>query len=238
MFRCRRISSVSAAATVLAGGLMVAAPSASAAPSMVPVVTYKACASTTSGAIRLVVRGKKCRKSENRLSWSAEGPPGMTGPVGPQGPQGETGAAGATGAPGAAGATGPQGPSGATSAQTVIVAGPGALSNVLPVPVIARMPLAAGSYVVTAIMAVAADGSATGGWVSSCTLTVGSASHQMDYAGAPVGITVGLKAQIVLTVVSTLPTAGAAEVRCGDSQTQPARVAETRITAIQVQSTG
>ena len=42
-------------------------------------VTYKACANKKSGAMRLVVKGKKCKKSERKLEWSIQGPPGIGG---------------------------------------------------------------------------------------------------------------------------------------------------------------
>lgn len=69
--------------------------------------TMTACAKKSNGALRLA---NKCKKSEKRVSWNIQGPPGATGAPGPQGPAGPAGPKGATGATGAAGATGPQGP--------------------------------------------------------------------------------------------------------------------------------
>ncbi len=103
---------------MMAGGLVLSVP-ASAAPSIAPTKIYKACADKDSGAIRLVVKGKKCKKSELKLSWNVEGPAGMAGPVGPQGPTGATGAAGAAGPAGATGANGVF-----TAANLVTVQGP------------------------------------------------------------------------------------------------------------------
>ena len=60
----------------------------------------------------IVVRQKKCRAKEKRITLSAltqvgaqgvQGVQGPAGPVGPTGPQGPTGAAGATGSPGVSG---------------------------------------------------------------------------------------------------------------------------------------
>jgi hypothetical protein len=56
-----------------------------------------ACAKKTTGALRLLKPGKKCKRTETKLVWS------VTGPQGPQGAQGPAGTAGAPGAPGAPG---------------------------------------------------------------------------------------------------------------------------------------
>lgn len=66
--------------------------------------SYKACANKKTGEMRLVVKGKKCKKGEKKLKWNTKGPAGATGPQGlpgQQGPQGAQGAAGVTGPPGA-----------------------------------------------------------------------------------------------------------------------------------------
>jgi hypothetical protein len=51
----------------------------------------------------LVVRPKKCRANETRLTLSAIAQSGPQGPVGAQGPTGSTGPTGATGSPGVSG---------------------------------------------------------------------------------------------------------------------------------------
>ena len=69
--------------------------------------TIRACASKSTGVLRLAAR---CKKSERRVSWNTVGPRGLRGLRGIQGATGATGAAGATGATGAKGDTGPPGP--------------------------------------------------------------------------------------------------------------------------------
>ncbi len=81
------------------------------------------------GDVSIVERGERCRKNEQSMSWSIEGPKGDRGATGPQGLKGDTGAAGpagptgaagqrgADGAPGSAGPAGPTGAQGATGLQ-------------------------------------------------------------------------------------------------------------------------
>jgi hypothetical protein len=55
-------------------------------------VTFYACETTSTGAIRMVTATTSCKTGETKISWNQ---------VGPQGPKGATGATGATGAIGA-----------------------------------------------------------------------------------------------------------------------------------------
>jgi Collagen triple helix repeat (20 copies) len=102
---------------------------------------YAACYATKGGAVRLV-RTRRCKLGERRVTWNQlgrTGPRGLVGPTGatgalgpqgPQGPQGLQGDAGATGPAGPAGrdgATGPAGPEGPAGADGAIgPAGPAA----------------------------------------------------------------------------------------------------------------
>ena len=94
--------------------------------------TINACASKSSGRLRVVSSSTSCRSYERRLTWNVRGPQGApgpqgpagetgaTGPAGPQGErglQGETGAQGPAGEMGPAGAPGPQGPQGPVGPQ-------------------------------------------------------------------------------------------------------------------------
>ncbi|MBK6762513.1 MAG: hypothetical protein IPG68_04200 [Micrococcales bacterium] len=90
----RRFVSVGLAGVIATAGLIaVPAGNASAAKS-----TYKACANKKTGEMRLVLKGKKCKKSEKKLKWNVKGPAGGQGATGPQGPQGPAGARGPAGA--------------------------------------------------------------------------------------------------------------------------------------------
>lgn len=86
----RRLLSTSLAAGVALAGV-VAIPTGGATAAS----TYKACANKKTGEMRLVVKGKKCKKNEKKLKWNVKGPAGGTGATGPQGPVGERGPAGA-----------------------------------------------------------------------------------------------------------------------------------------------
>jgi hypothetical protein len=68
--------------------------------------TIRACASKSTGALRLAA---SCKRSERRVSWNTVGPRGRRGLQGIQGAKGDTGS---TGAAGAAGAQGPKGDKG------------------------------------------------------------------------------------------------------------------------------
>lgn len=72
-------------------GLVGAGLAAPASAATNTATSYTACADKKSGAIRLVVKGKKCKRSERRLRWNVQGPAGIAGPVGPQGPAGAQG---------------------------------------------------------------------------------------------------------------------------------------------------
>lgn len=91
----RQILSAGAATAITATTLIAIPTGAQAATS------YKACANKKTGEMRLVVKGKKCKKGEKKLKWNTKGPTGATGPQGVPGQQGPQGAAGVTGPPGA-----------------------------------------------------------------------------------------------------------------------------------------
>jgi hypothetical protein len=50
--------------------------------------TITACAKKRSGAVRLVIRGKRCRKGEQRITWNQRGRPGADGTPGTPGAAG------------------------------------------------------------------------------------------------------------------------------------------------------
>jgi hypothetical protein len=81
-----------------------------------------ACAKKKGGVLRVVSKGKRCKKSERRVSWNAQGVQGTRGGTGAPGAPGTAGAAGSNGTTGLVGATGPTGPSGATPENIVLLA--------------------------------------------------------------------------------------------------------------------
>ena len=78
-------------------------------------VSIKACANTSTGALRLLTKGS-CKAGEKQVSWNQQGPIGLTGPQGAAGPQGATGSQGVAGPQGSQGVAGPQGANGLSAA--------------------------------------------------------------------------------------------------------------------------
>ena len=57
-------------------------------------VTYYACVTNSTGAIKVVGKTTKCGTGKHKISWNNIGPRGPQGPrgvTGPQGPRGNTG---------------------------------------------------------------------------------------------------------------------------------------------------
>jgi hypothetical protein len=74
------------------------------------------CVAKKAGAVRVLVRGRKCRRGERRLRWMVRGQPGKPGARGAPGSPGAPGERGPAGEPGPAGANGPAGPVGPAGA--------------------------------------------------------------------------------------------------------------------------
>jgi hypothetical protein len=100
---------ITAATLAAAGGYAVAESSSKGNAKLV------ACASTSTGTMRLVDPGTTCRPDEEKASWNQTGKPGADGASGPKG------ATGATGAPGAKGDKGEQGEKGDTGISGITV---------------------------------------------------------------------------------------------------------------------
>jgi hypothetical protein len=54
----------------------------------------KACFKKKTGALRILRKGKRCRRTERTLTWNRQGRPGVAGTTGPGGPRGPKGATG------------------------------------------------------------------------------------------------------------------------------------------------
>jgi hypothetical protein len=77
--------------------------------------TVYGCFHKKTGKLRVVKKGKRCKKKERRISWNVQGvrgTPGSAGVQGPKGDAGQQGAKGDAGSPGSTGAAGPTGPAG------------------------------------------------------------------------------------------------------------------------------
>lgn len=101
MFRfiLARLTYANVAATLALVGVIGAGAFATASV-VGPDGEIQACYSKKSGALK-VMKGKKCKKGEKKITWAQEGPQG------PQGPGGQAGAAGTNGTPGSTGVAGP-----------------------------------------------------------------------------------------------------------------------------------
>jgi hypothetical protein len=108
--------------------------------------TISACVKSSTGAMRMVDAGKKCKKGEKLVAWNRTGPgggAGVAGPAGPggpagkpgdAGPRGDKGPAGADGAPGVQGKAGPTGAKGNPGIQGPPGSGGGAVATPEPAP--------------------------------------------------------------------------------------------------------
>src|ERR1700733_7458779 len=54
-------------------------------PASASTVTYYACISNSSGAIRIVTKSTTCKSGEHKIQWNQTGPEGPKGPQGPAG---------------------------------------------------------------------------------------------------------------------------------------------------------
>jgi hypothetical protein len=84
-----------------------------------------ACYAKKTGDVRLVEKGKKCKRGEKKTKWNQKGRTGASGQIGPIGPQGLKGDKGDKGDPGQAGTNGENGIDG--SAGQAGSSGPGLL---------------------------------------------------------------------------------------------------------------
>jgi hypothetical protein len=114
----RRTAGIGTVGAILA--TLAMAPSADA-------TTYYACVKKRSGSIRIVSRTTRCRRSERKISFNSEGPPGRNGSNGRNGRNGANGINGKNGANGINGINGTTGftstlPKGATEDGTWAVA--------------------------------------------------------------------------------------------------------------------
>jgi hypothetical protein len=75
-------------------GLVAAAIPALAAVTATTPVTYYACVTNKTGALKVVSATAKCATGQHKISWNSLGPRGPVGPRGPQGPRGVAGPAG------------------------------------------------------------------------------------------------------------------------------------------------
>jgi hypothetical protein len=186
-----------------------------------------ACVKKSGGQVRVVTAKTKCRSSERRLTWNAQGPKGASGATGASGTPGATGAGGAPGTPGAAGAAGPSEALSGRRDGSVPLASPMALVGRLALPT-------AGNYVINAKVSLEQT-STTVATTATCELEVDGVKDEIitklgnsAVAGVPQRDAVAL--QLVRT--TTGPTSATLSCGVGNMTTGQARL--TRITAIRV----
>lgn len=206
-----------AAATGLA--LAAAAIPAVAAATAASPVTYYACVTTSTGAVKIVSSTTTCGTGQHKISWNNTGPAGPAGPPGPQG---------ATGPQGPQGTTGPQGPPGVIDAYAHGSGTSGPLSYSYWTTV-GTLPLPAGSFLVTAQASPEIVGGATSDSIL-CTLTDGSGNYldSTSYTLIEDSLTDGY-GDIVLTGVTSA--GGTMTLQCSDNNSQ-AYVTNAELTAI------
>jgi hypothetical protein len=178
----------------------------------------------------------QAKKTQAKKKKSARGPRGLRGPRGPRGFTGSRGPQGPAGAAGAAGAQGAQGPAGPSDAFSGFKDGPVTLNFTAAGKVsIARLDLAAGSYVVIGKAALNNE-AGTGNSDVECDLAATNgdfdrgrvALEDQNIAGsARAGI-------MTLTVVTTLAAAGSLNLNCVNNGGGSTTASFIKVTAIKV----
>jgi Collagen triple helix repeat (20 copies) len=196
-----------------------------------PVVAVSAATQHSGSQAQAKKAQAKKKKKPARGPRGPRGPRGFIGPRGPQGPAGATGAAGAQGPQGPQGLVGPVGPSDGFS---VFRDGPVSLSFSTKVS-IARLDLAAGSYVVIGKAAINND-AGTGFSDVECDLAASSGDFDrgrvaLEDQNTPGSARAGIMA---LTVVTTLASAGAVNLNCINNGTGVTQANFIKVTAIKV----
>jgi hypothetical protein len=173
-----------------------------------------ACYKTDGGQLR-VTDAATCNPSETSLSWSQAGP---TGPQGPQGPQGPAG---------------PPGPGGDvfTEFSTGGIGQPVPIAPINTPPVVAELPLAAGSYTISAALEV--DNNVFDTNYVGCSLAAGTDEDE-TLAHLAQLTDPGDETRLVLQTVHTFAAAGKAQLRC--SGLAEAIWTHLRITAVRAGS--
>jgi hypothetical protein len=145
-------------------------------------------------------------------------------------PRGEQGPKGDQGLPGEKGAQGEQGPAGPSEAITGTRTGFVSITAPSPGALVGKLPLSAGSWVVTATTWLESQegGNTTS---ASCTLTVGSVSTSVTARLAPASDG-GYRETVSLTTPAKLDGAGNASLTCASGVGITIRATGTRITAI------
>jgi len=158
-----------AVAAALALGALGVASSADAA-------IINACYKRSSGVVRILRGGQRCRRHEVRIFWNTQGPAGRNGANGKSGASGRTGATGPAGKNGTSGANGAvAGYSDAQTAGLSITETAGSvLSKELPV----------GHYVVSAKVEVSATAKEAGGVEVECKLVLATATGETVLDGS------------------------------------------------------
>lgn len=181
------------------------------------------CYAKKNGALRILTRGKRCKRGERKIVWTrsgtrgARGPRGLSGSDGANGPRGATGAAGAVGPRGATGpqgSTGSTGPVGPSNSFEAFNAGPISItatdaSSANSLATLAG--LAPGSYALTA--RVQLNGPATTASRVVCTTSLGSKSST---AISDIGTGAGNVVHDVPTFAfnATLASTGTGNIKC------------------------
>ena len=214
--------SVSYALALLVAGLAVSGIAGAAKkPSASRHVT--GCYAKKSGVLRVVKRGKRCKRGERKIAWLKNGERGARGAQGAVGPQGQAGVrgatgpggpAGSTGAPGSTGPTGATGPTGPSDSFEAVNPGPIAITatdsdSANSLATLANV--AGGSYVLTA--RVQLNGPAATASRLVCTASLGGRSST---AISDIGTSAGnvIHDQVMLSFNATLASTGTGNLKC------------------------
>ena len=181
------------------------------------------CYSKKTGDLRVLNRGKRCKRGERKITWTksgargtrgARGPRGVIGPIGPRGGTGPSGSLGATGAMGPSGSVGATGPAGPSNSYEAFNSGPVTITGTdtdSANSLATRSNVAPGSYLV--IARVQLNGPATTDARILCAASLGSRSVNAiaDIGTAPGNVIHDI---VTLTFNVTLSSTGTGNVKC------------------------
>jgi hypothetical protein len=181
-----------AGVAVLAGAAIPALASGGSAP-----VTYYACVTTKTGAVKIVSNTAKCGTGQHKISWNSVGPRGLTGGRGP------------------AGKRGAQGPAGLVRGY-IDNSGGADLTN-SSLTTVGTLPLPAGKFLITAKVDAAIGSSNNGDDVVSCDLT-DSNGNTLDTTGVTLipGLDDAAGWGMTMLGATTLTATGSVQVLCAN----------------------
>jgi hypothetical protein len=201
--RIRRRGQITVAAAAVA---LIAAAVPAIAAATTPAITYFACVTKSTGAIRIVGKAASCGTGKHKISWNNAGPQGRRGK---------------------------RGPTGAVAGFIDVSEATQQLGGILGT--VATLPLPAGRYLITAKADASIGTTDSSGDAVICNLT-DSDGHFLDSTSASLNPGQNFTATESLTLLgaTSLPAKGNVQLRCEDDTGNAGSVDGVVITAVPV----